>query len=148
MQAPDGGEAVVFHQLHHCIAHGAGGGGGAKGTGVHVPARPSGDLTDLGRAQFAVAQAVKLALGREGDVVHVHVQAHADCIGGDQIIDLAGLIQSHLGVAGAGAERPHDHRRAAALTAHQLGQGIDVGGRKRHDGAAPGQAGEFLFAAI
>ena len=40
----------------------------------------------------------------EGDVVDIHVQAHADRVGGDQEIDLLLLIQRDLGVAGARAE--------------------------------------------
>ena len=37
----------------------------------------------------------------EGDVGHVHVEAHADGVGGDQMLDLAGLVHRDLGVAGA-----------------------------------------------
>ena len=80
----------------------------------------------------------------EGDMVDVHVEPHADRVGRDQEIDLAGLEQGDLRVAGARAERAHHHRRAAALAADQLGDGVDRIGREGDDGAAPGQAGQLL----
>ena len=148
MQTALGGETVVLHQLHHFIAHGDGSRRGAKGAGIHVPARPARNLPDFRRTQFPMAQAVELALSGKGDMVNIHVQAHADGIGGDQIVDLASLIQSRLGIAGARAERTHYHSRAAALTAHQFGQGVHISGREGDDGAAAGQTREFLFTAI
>jgi hypothetical protein len=39
-----------------------------------VPAGPPGDLTELGRKELAEAEAVELAVGREGDVVDVEVE--------------------------------------------------------------------------
>ena len=71
---------------------------------------------------------------------HVHVQAHADRVGGDQIIDLARLEHRHLGVAGAWAERPHHHCRAAAQPPQHLGDSINLLGRKGDDDRAFGQA--------
>ena len=50
--------------------------------------------------------AVELVQLGEGDMVHIHVQPHADGVGRDQIIDFAGLIERHLGVAGARAKAP------------------------------------------
>ena len=52
----------------------------------------------------------------------VHVQAHADRVGGDQEVDLARLVQRHLGVAGARAERAHHDGGAAALAADHLAE--------------------------
>ncbi len=49
-----------------------------------------------------------------------------------------------LRVAGARTERAHDHRRAAALAADELGDGVDRVGREGDDRAAPGQAGQLL----
>jgi hypothetical protein len=63
-------------------------------------------------------------------MVDVHVEAHADGVGGHEVVDLAGLVQRDLGVAGARAERAHHHRRAAALAADQLGDGVDLVGRE------------------
>ena len=82
------------------------------------PARPA-ICADLGRGQPARAVAVELAQAGEGDMVDVHVEAHADGVGGDQEVDLAVLVQRHLGVARARRERAHHHRAAAAPAADQ-----------------------------
>ena len=111
---------------------------------AHVPARPPGDLGHLGRRQIAKGVAVELAQLGERDVIDVKVQAHADRVGGDQIVDVAGLEQRHLRVARARAERAHHHRRAAALAANQLGDGVHLIGRKgddRRPARQPGQLG-------
>ncbi len=81
-------------------------------------------------------------------MVDIHVQAHADGVGGHQEIDLAGLVEGDLGVAGAGAERAHHHRRAAALAADQLGDGVDRVGGEGDDGGTAGKAGELLRAGV
>ena len=77
-------------------------------------------------------------------MVHVHVQAHADGVGGDEKIHFAGLIERHLRVAGAGAERAHHHRRAAAQATQHLGDGIDFLGAERDDDGSLGQAADLL----
>ena len=43
-----------------------------------------------------------------------------------------------------GRQRPHHHRRAAALAADQFGDGVDGLGGEGDDGAAPRQPGELL----
>ncbi len=73
----------------------------------------------------------------------VHVEAHADRVGGDQIVDLAGLIEGDLGVAGARAERAEHDRGAAPLPADQLGERVDLLGGERDDGAPPRQPGHL-----
>ncbi len=82
-----------------------------------------------GRSPAGCSQRVRLPSNlrrpAKADMVDVHVQAHADGVGGHQEVDLAGLIKGHLGVAGAGAEAAHHHRRPAALAADQLGDGVD-----------------------
>ena len=45
-----------------------------------------------------------------------------------------------------GDRRAQNHCGAASLTADQLRDGVDLLGRERHDGAAPGQAGELALA--
>ena len=91
--------------------------------------------------------AVELAQAGEGDVVDIHVEAHADRVGRDQVVDLAGLVERDLGVAGARAERAEHHGGAAALAADQLGERVDVGGGERDHGAAPRQARDLARAA-
>src|SRR6185295_3915815 len=68
--------------------------------------------------------AVELAIGGEGDVIDIEIEPHADGVGGDQVVDVAGLVERDLGVAGARRwrrPRPPRTRRwrcaAAAATA-------------------------------
>ena len=81
-------------------------------------------------------------------MVDVHIETHADGIGRDQIIDLAGLIHGHLGVARTWAERAQHHGAAAALAAHLLGHGVDRRGGKRDDGRAWRQAAQFARSGV
>ena len=55
-----------------------------------------------------------------------------------------GLEEIHLRVAGARTERAHDDRRPAALTADELGDGVDRVGGEGDDGAAARQARQLL----
>ncbi|MNJ44801.1 hypothetical protein D3C77_398670 [compost metagenome] len=118
--------------------------GDAEGPVAQVTPRSPGDLADLGGVQPAGAPPVELPQSGEGHMVHVHVQPHADGVGGDQEVDLARLEQLDLGVAGARAQGPHDHRRPAPLAAQQFGDGVDLLGREGDHGAAAGQAGQLL----
>ena len=69
-------------------------------------------------------------------MIDVEVEPHADRVGGDEIIDVAGLVERDLRVARARRERAEHHRRAAALAADQFGDGVDLLGRERDDGRA------------
>ena len=134
-------EVVALDRLDRLGRRAADAGGGAEGAVVHVAAGAAGDLADLGAAQAARHAAVELAQAGEGDVVDVHVEAHADRVGGDQIVDLARLVHGDLGVAGARAQRAQHHGGAAALAPDDLGEGIDVGGGEGDDGAARAAGG-------
>ena len=81
-------------------------------------------------------------------MVDVEVEAHADRVGGDEIVDVAGLVERHLRVARARAERAEHHRRAAALAADQFGDGVDLVGGEGDDRAALRQPRQFLLAGI
>ena len=133
-------EAVVFDALGDFSVQRPDVGGGAKGSVVHVAPGAAGDLRQLGGGQAPQIAPVELPRGGEGDVVDVHVEAHSDRIGGDQVVDLAGLIHRHLGIAGSGAEGAEHHRGAAPLAADQLGQRIDVCGGEGDDGGTWRQA--------
>jgi hypothetical protein len=122
--------------------------GHPKRTVVHVPSGAAGDLRQLGGPQPAREAAVELAVRGEEHVVDVHVQAHADRIGGHQIVDLALLIHLHLGVPGPRAQRPHHHRHPAPLSAHDLGDRIDIGGGERDHRTAARQSGHLAQAGI
>ncbi len=122
--------------------------GDAEGAVIHVAAGAAGDLADLRRGQIAMVLAVELADAGEGHMVEIEVEPHADGVGRHQKVHVAVLIELDLGVAGARAERAEHHRGAAALTAHQLGDGVDVVDREGDDGRAAGQAGDLLLAGI
>ena len=66
-------------------------------------------------------------------MIDVEVQAHADGVGGDEIIDVAVLEHLDLRIAGAWAERAQHDRRTAMLAADQFGDGVDFVGRERDD---------------
>ena len=78
----------------------------------------------------------------------VHVEAHADGVGGDQIIDLAALEHGDLGVARRGRQRAHDDRGAALEAAQHLGQRVDLLGREGDDGRARRQARQLDAAGV
>ncbi len=119
-------------------------GGGPEGAVGGMAAGAAGDLADFGGGEGAPLMAVELLVGGEGDVIDRQVQPHADGIGGDQEIDVTAFEKLHLGVAGARAQSPHHHRRAAALAADQFGDGVDLVGGKRDDGGAARLPGELL----
>ena len=77
-----------------------------------------------------------LRVAGEGDVIDVEVEAHADGIGRDEEVDVARLVERDLGVARARGQRAQHHRGAAALTADQLGDRVDLAGREGDDRGA------------
>ena len=109
---------------------------------------PPGDLGHFGDGQSALAVAVELLEAGERDVGDVHVEAHADGIGRDEIVDLSALEHGDLGVAGRGRQCTHDDRSAAAETAEHFGEGVDLLGREGDDGGARGQPGQLDVASI
>ena len=78
--------------------------GDAERAVAQMPSGAAGDLAELGGRQVAVLVAVELAVLGEGDMVDVEIEAHADGVGGDQIVDVAGLVERDLRVAGARAD--------------------------------------------
>ena len=106
------------------------------------------DLRHLGDREPARALAVELAQARERDMRDVHVEAHADRIGRDQIVDLAGLIHRNLRVARARRERAHHHRRAAAQPPQHLGDRVDLLRGEGDDHRALGQPRQLLRTGI
>ncbi len=87
---------------------------------------------------------VELGDAGEGHMLQIHIQPHADGIGGDHVIDLARLIEIDLGVARARGEGAEHHGTAAARAPHLFGQGVNIGGGKGDDGRPARQARQFL----
>ena len=88
--------------------------------------RATRDLGQFGGRKLTVMAAVEFAALGEGHMVDIHVQTHTNSVGGDQKIDLAGLIHFDLSVSGARAQAAHNNGGPAALLAHDLGNGIDI----------------------
>ena len=127
--------------LHEFVVERRAAAGGAEGAVALGAAGAAGDLRQLGGIELAELIAVEFAVGGEGDVIDVEIEAHADGVGGDQIIDVAGLIERDLRVARARRQRAEHHRGAAALAADQFGDGVNLLGRERDDGASAAAAG-------
>ena len=81
-------------------------GRGAERAIAHVPPGAARDLPELVRAQAAPLATVELDQAGQSDVADVHVEAHADRVGRDQVVDLTRLVQRHLGVARARLSAP------------------------------------------
>ncbi len=79
-------------------------------------------------------------------MIDVEVESHSDGIGGNQIFDIAGLIECNLRIARARTERAQDHGSAAALTADQLRDRIDLLSRERDDRRTARKPRDFLLA--
>ena len=119
---------------------------GAEGAVAGGAAGPAGDLGQFGRIELSELIAVELAVGGKGDMVDVEIEAHADRVGGDEIFDVAGLIELDLSVARARAQRPKHHGSASALAADQLGDRIDLLDRERDHGGAARKPRDLLLA--
>ena len=102
MQHPFCIKLVVFNAVDDIVAQRGGIARDAERAVVHVPAGAACDLGDLGNFQRPVLLAVEFGGRGKGHMVHIHVESHADGVGGDQKINVAGLIKRDLCVAGAG----------------------------------------------
>jgi len=72
----------------------------------NVAAGASGDLSELGGAEPAELVAVELAVGGEGDMIEIEIEAHADGIGRHQEIDVARLEDLDLALRVRGLSEP------------------------------------------
>ena len=81
-------------------------------------------------------------------MVDVQIQPHPDGVGGHQIVHVPILVEFHLRIAGAWAERPHHHSGAAFLTADQFGEGIYIVNRKPNNCGAGFHARDFARAGV
>jgi len=104
-----------------------------KGSITRGTARAPGDLRQFGRIELAELIAIEFPVGSKGDMIDIEIESHTDRIGGDEIFDIAGLIELDLSVSCARGQRAEHDCRAASLAADQLGDGIDLFGRKRDD---------------
>jgi hypothetical protein len=80
-------------------------------------------------------------------MVNVQVEAHADRIGGDQVVHLLRLVQGHLRIARARRQPSMHHGGAAAPVPQQLGDPVYLGHIEGDHGAAARQGAEPRLAA-
>ena len=139
---------MAFQRLHQLALERRAAAGGAERAVALRAAGAAGDLSQFGRVEAAELIAVELAVGGEGDVIDVEIEAHADGVGGDQIVDVARLVERDLGVARARRQRAEHDRGAAALAADQFGDGVNLVGRERDDRAASRQPRELAVAGM
>ena len=137
---------MILERFDQLLVEGRAASRRAEGAVAHMAAGAAGDLAEFGRRQAAMVPAVEFPVGGEGDVIDVEIEAHADGVGRDDVVDVAVLKEIDLGVAGARRERAEHHRRAAALALDPFGDRVDLLGRKGDDGAARRQARDFLVA--
>ena len=115
-----------------------------KGTIPHTaPFTPCNLGQFIGRKR-AHSTAIKFAKRRKGDVVHIEVQPHTNRICCNQIINIPILIKLDLRVSRPRAQRPHNHRCTAFLTADQFGDCINAVDREPNNRAAWGHARYFF----
>jgi hypothetical protein len=82
-------EIVVFQALDGFLFKTIGLSRHAESAIIHVAPGAARDLAQFGRREIAIVESVKLARGGKGDMVHVHVEAHADGVCGHQIVHIA-----------------------------------------------------------
>jgi hypothetical protein len=137
-------EVVLLDRLHQSRREVAQVGGGAECPVANVAARSARDLADFRGMELPRTDAVVFGERGERHVVEVEVQAHADGVGGDEMIHFARLIQAHLGVAGSGGEGAENERRASRLRAQALCYRVQLREGEHDQGAPPRRALEFV----
>src|SRR5258707_12584494 len=122
--------------------------GGAEAAVAGGTAGAASDLGKFSRTEAAELIAVELTVRRKCHVTDVEIEPHADRIGGDEIGDVAGLVEFDLGIAGAWRKCAQHNGGAATLPPDQLRDGINLVGRKRHDCGAARLARNLLLTRI
>ena len=77
-------------------------------------------------------------------MIDIEVETHADGVGRDQKIHISILVEIDLGVACPWRECPKDDGSAAALSADQFGNRVDVIGGEGDDGCPAGLTRDFF----
>ncbi len=119
---------------------------GAEGAIARGAAGAAGDLREFRRREAAELVAVIFAVAGESDVIDIEIEAHADGVGGDEVIDIAGLKQLDLGISRARRKTSEHHGGAAVLALDEFGDGVNFIGGKRDNGGAARLPRDFAVA--
>src|SRR5258708_11988776 len=111
---------MAFKRLRKFGFEGRAPAGGAEGAIAGGATSAAGDLRQFGRIEPSKLVAVEFAVGGEGDVIDIEVKPHADSVGGDEIFDVARLIERDLRVARARAQPSQHDGGAPALPPDQF----------------------------
>src|SRR4029079_4515568 len=84
LQRPDRLAAVACERLHQFGLEGITAAGGTERSVARCAACAPGNLRKLGRIELAKLITVELAVGGEGDVIDVEIEAHANGVGRPQ----------------------------------------------------------------
>ena len=106
------------------------------------------NLRAFGERKRAVSASIIFCARGKHDAGDIQVEAHADRVGGDDVIDFARLVERDLRIARPRAERAHDDRRAALLPAEEFGDRVHFLGAEGDDGGAFRQLGDLRMARI
>src|SRR6266849_3759069 len=141
-------ETVAFKRMNEFGIERRAAPGGAEAAVAGGTAGTAGDLGKFSRTEAAELIAVELAVRRKCHVADVEIESHADRIGGDEIVDVAGLVEFDLGIAGARRKCTKHNGSAATLPPDQLRDRVNLVGRKRHDRGTAWLARDLLLARV
>src|SRR6202012_4336014 len=136
-------EGVVLQRIDEFRLERRAAAGRAKSTVTGRSAGPARNLGKFSRIEPAELIAVIFAGGWERGMVDVEIEAHADRIGRDEIIDIAVLEHRHLRISGTRRERTEHDRSAAMLAADQFGDRVDLVGGESDNRGTPWLAGDL-----
>ena len=138
-------EAVLLQHFNELFIERRAAPGRAECAIANMATRTPRNLRHLGRLEAAILPAVIFAIACKGDVINIEIEAHADRIGRNNIIDFTVLIELDLRIARARAERPQHNRRTATCTTNEFGNGVNFFCRESDNRRATWQTREFAL---
>src|SRR5438105_8952575 len=96
LQHLDRFEAMALERLDKLGLQRRAASGRSEGAVTPGTAGATGNLGEFGWREAPILIAVELAIGCKRDVIDVEIEAHSDRVGGNEIIDIARLIEGHL----------------------------------------------------
>lgn len=98
----------------------------AKSPVAVMASRTPSNLAKFGGGQAPMLPAIELAVGGKSNVIDIEIEAHADCIGGDDVINIPALKQFDLGVARARRKGAENDSCAAVLAPDPFRDGVNI----------------------